>query len=571
MPSARSIASVGMLIASMSGCVSMPDYEHYGQVVDYYAMTERYKVVSFSIDADRVSTVTGEGLADELTSYLSFYGIDVSKDEATSEAHIELTVSDASVGATSALNSGGINIRGAAGRFPISATARVIVNGSLVHQADLYYIAWSPLREIREQQLASMIADDLLLIWHPRSSADWLKKKSNGPAPFALMQDSVDAQTHEGRSTFRWEGFPSARMLRETGLATADISNVSYEFRLQQIALKEYAFSLYPQYSRPLLFRQGDIPENHFAPPFVMPSCGDLIWAVRAHFNLNGYPRATEWSGSYYNSLGMVITTVVSKSTLPPHIYRRSQSTKGWQTFAGTDELMHHSRIGTIAKVVPPNGIDCASLDWGPLNRPRQRADGDFGAHIRPLEQGDAIVARAVITRRCQAAECDFEEGVQDASNTMASCLAREFRRGSTEIPVLAATDVENLPRNVRYILDTDISIVKGGTTTQGEANFGAIVTNKETSYSATFEVNVVDAESGEVIGTIDAAHTGSKGRVAGFFLVLPMVYIPYGSVGGIQDEACDQLARYASFALRGGITTEWPDQYFKTEMDALW
>jgi len=563
------------MLLSLMGCISMPDFAQYDAAVDHYAETKRFDAVSFSVDTSAASAITSPGLSDELTSYLTQFGIRTVAEASASEVHIELTVHDSVRGAwvpgASSVSSMGVYTKGTSNRHPYRIDARIIVDGSVVDAADLYYIAWSPQRKVREQQLASMIADDLLLIWHPVSSASWLGRGGNMPAPFALAQNAVEPQTQSGQTELRWEAFPSARALDGSGLAAADISNVSYEVRIQQIELKEFAFSLYPAYDQLLLFTARDVVEPRFTVPFVMPSCGSVIWSVRAHFTLNDHPRVTEWAGSYYTSIGMVATTVMSKSTLPPHIYRRAQDTDAWRVFAGDYELMHHSRVGTITQVVPPNGIDCGDLDWGILYSDARRAQGDFAQQLTPVAAGEAIGAKATISRQCTSERCEFEPGIEDGTRELAACLRREFRRRSMDVPVVDLASSDPSPDDVRYILDTTINISEGGTSRTMDSDIIGTSTTVSTAYSATFETSVIDAVTGEIVGAIDSAHRGSEGRFMLYFLVLPIMYVPYGSVGEIQDRACDELARYASFVLRGGVATAWPDAYFKTESDPLW
>ena len=552
-----------VLFATLTGCTSMPDYAQYDAAIDYYAQTERYDSVSFSVKALAAPAITADGLADQLASYLSQYDIQTTSDAANAEVHVELTLSDT--------NRGSFLTLGDEHRYPTSIHARVIVGGTVISDADLYYIAWSPERDVREQQLASLIADDLLLIWHPQPSSAWLNKNSIEPAPFSLVQDDVGPQIGTGQTQLSWEAFPSERMLRGTELLSADISDVSYEVRIQHIQLKEYGFSKFPAYSQLETYLQGGIKESHFVLPFVMPSCDNLIWSIRTHFPLNGRPRLTEWAGSYYTSFGMIATTKTSKSTLPPHIYRRPQETKAWAIFAGNGVLMHHSRVGTISEVVPPNGIECKELEWGVLYSDTRRAQGDFGGQIHALAPGEAVGASAVVDRQCSTDKCEFETGTEDVTDELVSCLSREFDRRSMDTPVFAVSVDDTSPQNVRYILDSKINLVEGKTTHDGDSNVIGTVWGKNTVYSATFETNVIDTATGEIVGEINSAHQGSKGHVAGFFLILPIMYFPYGSVSEIRKKACDELARYTSFVLRGGVSKAWPDQYFKTESDALW
>jgi len=570
-PSLERAAVTIVLFATLTGCTSMPDYAQYDDAVDYYAQTDRYDTVSFSINASARTAITADGLADQLTSYLTQYGIQTVSDAGDAQAHIELTLSDTNRGWSHGTETGGAFALGDRHRYPASIHARVIVGGTAISDVELYYNAWSPKRDVREQQIASFIADDLLLIWHPQSSAAWLNKKSSELAPFSLVQNDVDAQDDTGQTRLSWETFPSERMLRGAGLLIADISDVSYEVRIQHIQLKEFAFSTIPVYSQPETYLQGGINEPHFVVPFVMPSCDNMIWSVRAHFTLNGRPRLTEWAGSYYTSFGMSAMDELSKSTLPPHIYRRPQATKAWSIFAGNESLMHHSRIGIVSKVVPPNGIECKELDWGVLYSDTKRAQGDFGGQIHALTPGEAVGASAVVHRQCSTDKCEFETGPEDVTDELVSCLSREFDRRSMDTPVFGVSDDETSPQNVRYILDSKINLVESKTVHGGDSNVIGTVWNKNTVYSATFETNVIDTAIGEIVGEINSAHQGSKGHVAGFFLILPIMYFPYGSVSEIRKKACDELARYTSFVLRGGVSKAWPDQYFKTESDALW
>jgi len=104
------------------------------------------------------------------------------------------------------------------------------------------------------------------------------------PAAEPSSGDNAEAVSIDLRPVFAWEPLPDT--VKRTPAEAAKIQDLTYEFRLYQHGADTpvvRAGLVLPTYSL----------ENELSP------CTRYSWTVRAHFTLEGRPRATEWIGLY--------------------------------------------------------------------------------------------------------------------------------------------------------------------------------------------------------------------------------------------------------------------------------
>ena len=127
-----------------------------------------------------------------------------------------------------------------------------------------------------------------------------------------------------------------------------------------------------------------------------------------------------------------------------------------------------------------------------------------------------------------------------------------------------------------RYVFDCEFEVVEDGTEKHREEGdvIGFLgdssvspVTDYTTTvhYSAHLTATVIDGRTGEELGRIGTRDAGMRSKSVGFLLFIPVWYIPINTMGDIEDNACDNVARRLSFAQIGGVSTGWPSRYVKT------
>ncbi len=191
--------------------------------------------------------------------------------------------------------------------------------------------------------------------------------------------------------------------------------------------------------------------------------------------------------------------------------------------------------------------------------------------------------------------ECHYEEGTTDGTNGLLACLQNEFKRRSLDVPVENISDEMRLlphplgndllsqdtwlaalqnPENqralqgsgIRYVLATAYVLQEVGDAGHIESVSATIARQ----YSVRVNTKVFDTKKGVVVGTIRAGQFRKKGKSYGLFGLMPY-YIPFGSISDFQSTACEEMARRASFIFRGGISTGWPDEYFRSVYEPIW
>ena len=166
-----------------------------------------------------------------------------------------------------------------------------------------------------DEENAQLIIDEMLLLWHP--PATYIEQRS--PVPrfalepifykvskedfIAMMTSNVEHinmghqkwyQLTSLTPIFSWEAFPRQWDI-PAGMSANDFKEVRYQFRL----------GLAPSLNTDYLAKQNayektlELKEPKYIVQQKLPFCRQLMWTVRALFNLNGVPRQTEWSGAY--------------------------------------------------------------------------------------------------------------------------------------------------------------------------------------------------------------------------------------------------------------------------------
>jgi len=484
----------------------------------------------------------------ELIHYLGQHGVDVSAAGSTADnadhARLDVTLQNR--------------------RYDIAARL-TDVDGAVIDETTLYHRAGISSPRATAQQLAEVIADDMLMIWHPAISVIGEKFPSTGAARYALLPFGTEVDAEEQTSRFTWESFPSERMLQGANFSAENIDTVVYEFRL----LPSSKFS--SQAWRPeVMYRSTGLAAPEHILPFTLPSCEIFYWSVRARFNLYGVPRVTEWSDRQWR------------------VAERRH--RVWV-------LMHQTggpRGGIRVKQDVPASVDCKLRDMWP-EEALSRLDLD------PLQAGQSIGAIALVSEFCGEDGCESRTSTQEASEQMAACLAEEFLDSDlnvsvhdiaklmADLPTPPETDDEvtdtadlltylRLPENkdylgslgIRYVVTADMSIKDVGSDMYGDTALIATVFVPTTHYVATVDSTVFDVSKGNVAATIGSTVKGSKGAYVPVFVIVPVGYIPFGSVDKIQNRACGAMARRLSFALRGGVSG-WPEGFFEDVYAPRW
>jgi len=571
----------------------------------HYRSTERFDHVTVEVRADQRanSWVAGfielpNAVAKELAVYLSRKDIRVS-DHGDDAGAARLVV----VGS---------------GRDEYRLAVRLTdPDGALVYETTLYHDGGYSSAIAIAQQLAMLVADDMLLMWHPAVSAvgrDWAKPK---PAPFTLLADPMQAQSPEGVSRVSWESFPSERLLRGADFSANDITDVSYELRFHKVYRPANPVI---RWSPEGIYRVTGLTESEHTLPFLLPTCESASWSVRAHFRLHGRPRVTEWAGNYSTTFNPVGN---KWPTIPPYLYRRGEDPWNWNLMYRVGELEHQIGGGTLVDIEPPPPLKCRHLDRGMFTLEKERAEADFESRVTPLAAGQSIAAIATFNDVCADKDCDVRSGTHEASEKLAECLENEFERRSfkasvhdlskilSELPTPPDPDSESmdsaalltllrLPENkdylsargISYIVSTDMSLLTGPKSRDVESNVPHIdvdavldedwesvmegtiplsVVSTNTRFVSSMKSAVIDTSNGEVVGTITSGAEGSKGSIVPIIVIIPIAYIPYGSRVRIEAKACDSMARRLSFMLRGGVSTGWPEEYFQDAYEPMW
>lgn len=99
--------------------------------------------------------------------------------------------------------------------------------------------------------------------------------------------------------TFRWESFLLTLGMLPPQNSNDHISQVSYEFVLYQVEMRYLGLGVRHYSVGDLLYRRKGLlnPWHQLEEPLI--PCNRYAWSVRMHFQLNGQPRVSEWTGAY--------------------------------------------------------------------------------------------------------------------------------------------------------------------------------------------------------------------------------------------------------------------------------
>lgn len=462
-------------------------------------------------------------------------------------------------------------------------------NGKLVDEATIYHDASLSKAAATAQQLAALVADDMLLIWHPAAAAN---KESGhaGPARYTILPGEIALIDHDGKARASWETFPTERLLEFGDLTAKDITDVRYELRLRTIpkTTSEPTGNLKPVY------KATGLNEATYVIPFKLPTCGEFVWAVRARFKLLGHPRVTEWSGRSYQ--------------------RRMMSGETGSPSKSRESLDHFGGAGIYVFVPPPANIECGELlggtwtrSWGPISLLYDAKKIDTsGLRIDRLQEGQSIAAIATVSSLCKESDCNLRNRDKEASEMLRSSLAYAFDKRSLAVSVRDMSELSarlpvppepglqritgaqllsyvRMPRNIdyllasgiRYVVSTELSTTIGaakkkGIFASGDGGMPVIGIDSSRPVTSIANSDVIDVISGEVIGSIKSDAEAVRGWVG---LILPFpIMLPHGYLSDSEAKACQELARRLAFAFTvGKETTQWPEEYFEDIRAPMW
>jgi hypothetical protein len=534
----------------------------YFESTEHYRTIERFEQVSINVTSEFNITPELEAfnsLADRVTDDIEFYlehrGISVVRSDANSEDLARLEV---------ILRS---RFRRFSNNYEI-ATTLISPAGTVIDETLLYHIASSSSPNATSQQLAEVIADDVLLMWHPAKDVlNGKPPKGKSANTLTGLQVSVD----KGQSRFTWEAFPSERLLVGADFSADDVSDVSYELRI-----RPYWFRFVQGRTKGTfgVHRVQGILKAEYTLPFLLPSCEEARWSVRAHFMLRGTPRVTEWSR--HSSGGRKFVARRTRTTTA--LFHQIDSMHGNYPFD----------LDSTEK------FDCHSAE-------RQPEDLLPYLEIEALQTGESIAAMALISQACEGNQCEARMTTEEASEKLAECLADEFKKRDLDVSVLDMAgllqelpirpDVDSAPadtnsmysylgqpenrdyltsRGIRYAVTADMTMNKTGKDVLADSNVAATIVAPVTYYESTVDSQLFDILNSQVAASIASSAQGEKGVVVPMILFVPVAAIPYGSKRRIENRACDALARRLTLGLKGGVSG-WPDGFFVDPTEASW
>jgi hypothetical protein len=241
-----------------------------------------------------------------------------------------------------------------------------------------------------------------------------------------------------------------------------------------------------------------------------------------------------------------------------------------------------------------PEKIDCHKTQRRPIELQPY-------LEIEALQTGQSIAAMALVSDFCDGDVCEARMTTEEASKTMAECLADEFKKRDLDVPIFdmasllyklpthpepdeAPSDSDGvysylrLPENreyltargIRYLVTAETAMNMTGKDVSGETVVAATVIASGTYYESKLDSQLFDILNSKVAASIGSSARGTKGVFVGMILFIPVAAIPYGSKGRIENRACDAMARRLTLGLKGGISG-WPDGFFVDPIEASW
>lgn len=282
----RSVAALAVVFLA-SGCSTMSGAVQ-DEVLAHYRSTENYGRLVIRADESISRSALSGQFIELVNTYASARGIELTDRDGFSEGDSLIVFS-----------------LGEQGRYRVALTRRGVVRDTLA-------------LDRLDEKTAELVVDEMLLLWHPPTSGQRERK----PVPLSmLMPTSYEPTTYNPFANlfgdagndnlnagwqawqpveslnpeFSWERFPRPWDIPE-GMGADDFTNVRYEF-------------LMPRHAH-----VTDLEEPSYRLESPLEHCERARWTVRAHFELNGVPRMTEWGGAY---------SIMSRSYWGPWIRRR--------------------------------------------------------------------------------------------------------------------------------------------------------------------------------------------------------------------------------------------------------
>jgi len=551
------------VVACLTGCASTqtiapaPDPS-----IPHYRSLERYDHVVLDIrpDPDNDSARL-EGIAiavaAELAAYLESHGIQTSlpqDDHPDTDAYLSAIISQTHPAERYQLWKYYIALRLA------DMKDNTIDSASVFHNAGL-----SKHRAIT-QQLAALIADDMLLIWHTGAASQLRNHR-------AEMGESAGA----GDITrFAWDPFPPQH------IAAHKITDVTYEFRLTPQGV---SFSDVGQ----AVFRIDGLIDPEFELPFSLPLCGKARWAVRAHFTLDGHTRVTEWSGKTYQ--------------------RRYSSAAALRPSDRRGMLDHFLNNGELISRDPDNGLTCRDIgagEWTSFWSTTFTNEKESGSSPSTLKLSSLQPGQSIATFAAPGQQCDSDDCYQRENDRLVTCIRRDFSHRNISIPVRDFSETLNflpentgvqpetlvtddllaliqIPANRARLLNNGIvyliaATVPSTTTRRVSEPFGgldegivAAGVSVDNLITSSININVIDVAASTIIGSLESAASKKRGWSFGFVNAIPIV-LPHGYLTDTEAKACEDISSKLSFALALGNTeTEWHLENFENVHDPMW
>jgi len=580
--SIRALLTIGSL--SLWACSGTPTgIPLYEEAIDHYRSSQRFEYVFVDVSADlrNIAPVLNDTVAAELVSYLEQVGIEASlttdlRREATARLEVKINRDHASQVYMP---------------WTYFVYARLIDhNDNIIEEATIYHNAGLSKAPATAQQLAALIVDDMLLIWHPAFGANNRGQVLTDSARFSILPDTLTILNDAQSGRVSWEAFPSERLLEGGDISAENITDVRYQLRLHPVpmavsgprdVLRDY----------PLVHRAVSLTETQYVLPFVLPTCAALDWSVRAHFRLLGHPRVTEWSGRHYQ--------------------RRMEADSTTSPSAERGMLDHFHGGGIHVDVKPTEKISCPELlggrwtrSWGPFT---QTYDAEkintTSIRFERLLPGQWIAVNATVNGPCERPDCDILERDKEASEMLRVSLVSAFQDRSlrvavrnlsgllAQLPVPLESDTDQIGeadllnrirtaensddvRGVRYLINTELKTTTGAAekdaVVSGEGGVPVLGWSSSRPVTTIAHTDIIDVASGEVIGSINSMGEVARGW-GGVIIPFPIV-LPHGYIADPESKAIKDLAQQLAFALTvGNATTEWSEQYFEDVLAPMW
>ena len=399
---------------------------------------------------------------------------------------------------------------------------------------------------------AEQLVNDALLKWHPAPASlevesEYGKAIGHALLPMTSTEDDEPLPIDEP-VVLSWEPMPSDRLLAASGLTEADISDVRYELRVAPLFVKNPNLS----------FLQGESPVIETREPWFnlgdkLPWCGRITWSVRAHFNLNGHPRVTEWSR------------------------------RGGYVYAGQ---------GFISSVGTGDGFDCYSGFLGTPTGIAASEAADEPVQLEPLQSGQGIASivltgsrcttdqdacsedsykknNRVLRRKLENAIDDLGKGVDvhDGVDLIDDSWFAEGNQGyqltAGDLYAWLADETNRtalLERGVQRVLAIHSSEIerRGPRIDTSEGFEIGFHIGSKTNTSLAMLADIIDVESGEQIAQLDVTAQGSESAGLAMVLIIP---IPYAVDNDAFEEGVEEIAKISSYALMGA-RIGWPAEF---------